>query len=103
MYFTFFSLQISGVIDEDSEFFEIGATAGMELEYGDVPCAGLVTGIAKVRGIHCVITGADGTVKGKCLNREKQLKGVMKYHFRWYFIPNHGYKVVTDARDDSEA
>ena len=41
------------LLDEDSDFFEISATAGMGLEYGDVPCAGTVVGIGKVNDVSC--------------------------------------------------
>lgn len=56
--------RIKAIIDPDEPFFEIGATAGMDLEYGDVPCAGFVAGVAKIRGIYCMVSGSDGTVKG---------------------------------------
>ena len=36
----------------------------MGLEYGDVPCAGTVTGIAPIHGVNCMIAANDGTVKG---------------------------------------
>ena len=34
------------------------------MEYGDVPSAGFVAGIARIRGVHCFVSGQDGTVKG---------------------------------------
>ena len=37
--------RIRHILDEDSDFFEICPTAGMDLDYGDVPGAGTVTGI----------------------------------------------------------
>lgn len=56
--------RIAAVLDEGEELFELGTTAGIGLEYGDVPCAGTVTGIGRVSGAHVVVIASDGTVKG---------------------------------------
>ena len=56
--------RIKGVLDEGSELFEIGLTAGLDLEYGSVPCAGTVTGIGQIHGVDVMLVANDATVKG---------------------------------------
>ena len=51
-------------MDKDSEFFEIGALAGWELDYGTVPAATTLLGIGKVHGVPCLFAASDGTFKG---------------------------------------
>ena len=53
------------LLDEGRPFFELGVWAafGMYTEWGDVPAAGLVTGIGWVSGRACLIAGHDATVK----------------------------------------
>ena len=57
--------RIDYLVDEGSEFLEIGAfTAdGMYEEEGGCPSAGVVTGIGYVQGRMCVIVANDATVK----------------------------------------
>lgn len=57
--------RIDYLIDEQSDFLEIGAFAadGMYEEEGGCPSAGVVTGIGYVRGRMCVIVANDATVK----------------------------------------
>ena len=56
--------RIRHILDDDSEFFEVCATAGMDLDYGDVPGAGTVTGIGTVRGNLVMFIASDGSLKG---------------------------------------
>ena len=56
--------RIRHILDDDSEFFEVSTTAGLGLEYGDVPGAGTVTGIGMIRGILVMIIASDGSLKG---------------------------------------
>lgn len=35
--------------------FNVKKIAGLGLEYGDVPCAGTITGIGKVHGVHIMV------------------------------------------------
>jgi len=56
--------RIKAICDEDSEFFEIGALAGYEMDYGSVPRATAMMGIGRVHGVPCFFAGSDGTVKG---------------------------------------
>ena len=51
-------------MDSDADFFEICSTAGLGLDYGDVPGAGTITGIGMIRGNLVMIVASDGTLKG---------------------------------------
>ncbi|MEM6697687.1 MAG: carboxyl transferase domain-containing protein [Bacteroidota bacterium] len=57
--------RIEQLIDEGSDFLEIGAFAGFEMyeEYGGCPAAGVVTGIGYIHGRQCMIVANDATVK----------------------------------------
>ncbi|NVK49613.1 MAG: acyl-CoA carboxylase subunit beta [Cyclobacteriaceae bacterium] len=57
--------RIDYLIDEGSDFLEVGAFAadGMYEEEGGCPSAGVVTGIGYVSGKMCVIVANDATVK----------------------------------------
>ena len=61
--------RISALIDENSQFLEIGALAGYEMyeEHGGCPSGGVVGGIGYVSGRQCVIVANDATVKSGCL------------------------------------
>lgn len=57
--------RINYLIDNDSEFLEIGLFSGdgMYQEQGGCPSGGVVTGIGYVTGRQCVIAANDATVK----------------------------------------
>lgn len=57
--------RIDYLIDDKSEFFEIGAFSGYEMyeEYGGCPAGGVVMGIGYVTGRQCMIIANDATVK----------------------------------------
>lgn len=57
--------RIEYLIDDNSDFLEIGAFAGdgMYEEYGGCPSGGVVVGIGYVSGRECVIVANDATVK----------------------------------------
>lgn len=57
--------RIQYLIDQESEFLEIGAFAaeGMYAEQGGCPSAGVVCGIGYVSGRQCMIVANDATVK----------------------------------------
>ncbi|CAK8676184.1 unnamed protein product [Clavelina lepadiformis] len=68
------------LLDRDSETMELSLIAGLDMEYGDVPCAGVVTVIGKVHGIWCMIQGNDATVKSGSIypiTLKKQLRAQM--------------------------
>ena len=56
--------RLNRLLDDSTEFLELSQFAGFNLEYGDVPSAGAVTGIGQVSGQLCVIIANDATVKG---------------------------------------
>ncbi|MFM8407471.1 MAG: carboxyl transferase domain-containing protein, partial [Pirellulaceae bacterium] len=53
------------LLDRDEPFLELGLWAAYQLypEWGDVPAAGVVTGIGWVSGQPCLIAANDATVK----------------------------------------
>lgn len=57
--------RIARLIDEGSEFLEVGEFAGdgMYKEYGGCPSAGVITGIGYIQGRQAVIVANDATVK----------------------------------------
>lgn len=57
--------RVDALIDDKSDFLEIGAFAGygMYEEYGGCPAGGVVTGIGYVSGRQCMIVANDATVK----------------------------------------
>ena len=56
--------RLSKLLDEGTDFLEFSQFAGLELEYGNVPCAGVVSGIGQISEQLCVIVANDATVKG---------------------------------------
>ena len=57
--------RISRLVDPGTEFFELGTYAawGMYEEWGGAPCAGVVTGLARVQGRLVMLIVNDATVK----------------------------------------
>src|SRR5439155_26949228 len=57
--------RIAKLIDPDSHFFELGIYAAYEMyeEWGGAPCAGTITGLAKVCGRTFMLIANDATVK----------------------------------------
>lgn len=57
--------RISLLVDRGSTFLELGLWAAWRMypEWGDVPAAGIVTGIGTVSGRPCLIAANDATVK----------------------------------------
>src|SRR3954470_13275678 len=57
--------RLSLLLDENRPFFELGIWAAYRMyeEWGDVPAAGVVTGIGWVSGRPCLIAANDATVK----------------------------------------
>ncbi len=56
--------RIDALLDPGTPFLEIGQLAAWDLYGGEVPGAGLVTGIGRVSGAECMIVANDATVKG---------------------------------------
>ncbi len=52
------------LLDAGTPFLELSALAANGMYGGDVPGAGLVTGIGRISGTECVIVANDATVKG---------------------------------------
>jgi len=56
--------RINGLLDPGTPFLELSQLAAHGMYGGDVPSAGIVTGIGSVSGRECVIVANDATVKG---------------------------------------
>ncbi len=56
--------RITSLLDDDSDFLEIGRQAAWRVYSDDVPSAGIVTGLGRIHGIECMIVANDATVKG---------------------------------------
>jgi 3-methylcrotonyl-CoA carboxylase beta subunit len=56
--------RIDLLVDAGAPFLELSALAAHGLYGAEVPGAGLITGIGRVRGRECVIAANDATVKG---------------------------------------
>ena len=56
--------RIQTLLDPGSPFLELSPLAAHGMYGGEVPAAGIVTGIGRVRGRECVIVANDATVKG---------------------------------------
>jgi 3-methylcrotonyl-CoA carboxylase beta subunit len=56
--------RIERLVDPGAPFLELGGFAAWEMYSGDVNGAGVVTGIARIAGVECMIVANDPTVKG---------------------------------------
>jgi len=56
--------RIDLLLDPGAPFLELSALAAYDMYGGEVPAAGIVTGIGRVSGCECVIVANDATVKG---------------------------------------
>ena len=56
--------RIEKLIDPETPFLELSPLAAHGLYEGEVPSAGLVTGLGKISGKLCVVVANDATVKG---------------------------------------
>ena len=56
--------RIDLLLDPGAPFLELSALAAHGLYGGDVPSAGIITGVGRVSGRECVIVANDPTVKG---------------------------------------
>ncbi len=56
--------RIRALIDPVSPFLEVGQLAAQGMYGGEVPSAGIITGIGRVSGRECMILANDATVKG---------------------------------------
>jgi 3-methylcrotonyl-CoA carboxylase beta subunit len=56
--------RVQALVDPGSPFLELSQLAAFGMYGGEVPSAGIVTGIGRVSGRECVIVANDATVKG---------------------------------------
>jgi 3-methylcrotonyl-CoA carboxylase beta subunit len=56
--------RIRTLLDPGTPFLELSQLAGWDMYGGDVPAAGILTGIGRISGRECVVVCNDATVKG---------------------------------------
>mgnify|MGYP000011706068 FL=1 len=56
--------RINCLLDEGSPFLEVSQFAAFGVYPEQIPCAGVVAGIGRVKGVECMIIANDATVKG---------------------------------------
>ncbi len=56
--------RIDALIDSGSPFLELSQLAAHGMYGGEVPAAGIITGIGRVSGVECMVVCNDATVKG---------------------------------------
>jgi 3-methylcrotonyl-CoA carboxylase beta subunit len=56
--------RVEALLDPGAPFLELSPLAAFGMHGGEVPAAGLITGIGRVAGRDCVIVANDATVKG---------------------------------------
>lgn len=68
--------RIDLLIDPGTAFLELSSLAAWGLYDGNVAAAGIVTGLATVRGTICMVIANDATVKGGSFHRETVKKHI---------------------------
>lgn len=68
--------RIDLLVDPGTAFLELTPLAGWGLYGGELPSAGIVTGVGTVRGTACMIIANDATVKGGSFYRETVKKHI---------------------------
>ncbi len=75
--------RIDLLLDPLSPFLELSPLAAWDLYDGEVPAAGLVTGIGLIQGVACMIIANDATVKGGSFFHETVKKHVRAQDIAW--------------------
>ena len=56
--------RVNALLDPGTPFLEIGQFAAWDLYDQEVPSAGMIAGVGRIRGVECVVIANDATVKG---------------------------------------
>jgi 3-methylcrotonyl-CoA carboxylase beta subunit len=56
--------RVRALLDPGSPFLELSQLAAYGMYDGEVPAAGIITGIGRIMGLECVVVANDATVKG---------------------------------------
>ena len=75
--------RIDMLLDPLSPFLELSPLAAWDLYGGEVPSAGIVTGIGLVHGVACMVIANDATVKGGSFFHETVKKHVRAQDVAW--------------------
>lgn len=68
--------RIDVLVDPGSAFLELSSLAAWGQYGGEVPGAGIVTGIGIIHGLHCMLIANDATVKGGSFYHETVQKHI---------------------------
>lgn len=86
--------RIDCLLDYGSPFLELSTLAGNDM-YGDVPSAGIVSGIGKICGVTCVIAANDATVKGGTVCFTFFIKIELNYSVKKYYLRHAWFHLST--------
>ncbi|HNT37886.1 MAG TPA: carboxyl transferase domain-containing protein [Rubrivivax sp.] len=75
--------RIELLLDAGSPFLELSPLACYGMHAGEVPAAGIVTGIGRVAGVNCMLIANDATVKGGSFFPETTRKHVRAQEIAW--------------------
>lgn len=75
--------RVRTLLDPGSPFLELSQLAAHGMYGGDVPAAGIITGIGRVSGRECVIVANDATVKGGSYHPMTVKKHVRAQEIAW--------------------
>jgi 3-methylcrotonyl-CoA carboxylase beta subunit len=75
--------RIELLLDPGSPFLELSPLAAWNMYGGDVPAAGIVTGVGRISGVNCMVIANDATVKGGSFFPETTRKHVRAQEIAW--------------------
>lgn len=75
------------LLDDETSFTELGLWAAFQMysEWGDVPAAGVVTGIGQISGRSCMVVANDATVKAGAMFPQSVKKVLRAQHIAFQF------------------
>jgi len=88
------------LMDHPKDFFELGLWAAYKMyeEWGEVPAAGVVTGIGKISGRECMVIANDATVKAGAMFPQSVKKVLRAQHIAFdcrlpvvYLVDSSGF------------
>ena len=71
--------RVNALLDRDRPYLELSPLAGVDLPYGTVPNAGVISLLGSISGVMCLILGNDATCKGGTtfpINLQKSLRAL---------------------------
>jgi 3-methylcrotonyl-CoA carboxylase beta subunit len=86
--------RIRRLLDVGSPFLELSQLAAHGMYGGEVPAAGIITGIGRIAGIECMVIANDPTVKGGTyygMTVKKHLRAqdiALENNLPWGYLPS---------------